>query len=610
MDLAELKKTLQSSPEFVRVGRDISTREILGTELFLVQSLNKGKDSCPALVKDFVPGPHLGSDQKEALVHVLNCPDQFTGLRGLAGTGKTTTLSELSRALNESGHSTLFCAPTAAATDVLRKDGFAAVTLPKLLNDKKVQSGLGKESVIVLDEAGLVGTDDMKALFNLVDKSGARVVFSGDTGQHASVSRGDALRILEDHSQYSFRELSTIRRQQAEHYRFVVELAAAHHPQAAFDELDKLGWVHELSSQGLSSALALYEKAAAAYLESRAHGKSALLIAPTWSEIDSVTAAVRKQLKKDLILSAQEVSVPVFDSLSWTDAQKRQVSHYVPGQRIVFGQDSGSFKQHEQIEVLSVDHKKNALQVRREDGSTHLFRPRTGGGKTSFDVGEQRQLSVAPGDLLLLQANRVKEGIVNGQVGAVRSVEKGQITLTDGRVLPPDYRQFSHGYCVTSHSAQARTVDAVLLVASSRSAAAIHQEQFYVSISRGRQECQVFTDDKEQLRHRVSHSSQRQAALELLGEALTQQGFHPPPLNASEPVLNPNLAPLNNLSHLQERIPVPLHQFMANLSIQTRERMASREVPEKVFIPTPAPPPPAPELNMEKTREKEHGISL
>jgi hypothetical protein len=615
MDLAQLKSTLQSSPEFIRVGQTgasnvlVSTREILGSELFLVQTLNQGKDSCPALAKSFVPGPHLGSDQKEALVHVINCPDQFTGLRGLAGTGKTTTLSELSRALTDSGHSTLFCAPTAAATDVLRKDGFAAVTLAKLIHDKEVQSTLGKDSVIVLDEAGLVGTGDMKALFELVSKSGSRVVFSGDTGQHASVSRGDALRILEDHSQYSFRKLSTIRRQQAEQYRSVVELAAAQHPQAAFDELDQLGWVHELSSQGLSSAPALYEKAAAAYLESRANGKSALLIAPTWSEIDSVTAAVRKQLKKDLILGAQEVSVPVFDSLSWTDAQKRQVSHYVPGQRIVFGQDSGSFKQHEQIEVLLVDHKKNALQVRREDGSKHLFRPRTG---TSFDVGEARQIGVAPGDLLLLQANRVKEGIINGQVGTVRSVENGQITLTDGRVLPPDYRQFSHGYCVTSHSAQARTVDAVMLVASSRSAAAIHQEQFYVSISRGRQECQVFTDDKELLRHRVSHSSQRQAALELLGEALTLQGYSPPSLNVSEPVQAPNLAPLNNLSHLEEQVKIPLHQFMANVSIQTRERIdfhRSHEVQDKDFVPTP-PPFPTPEVNREKTKEKEHGLSF
>jgi hypothetical protein len=43
------------------------------------------------------------------------------------------------------------------------------------------------------------------------------------------------------------------------------------------------------------------------------------------------------------------------------------------------------------------------------------------------------------------------------------------------------------GYAVTSHSSQSKTVDEVLLVASSKSFAAVNREQFYVSISRGRE---------------------------------------------------------------------------------------------------------------------------
>jgi hypothetical protein len=49
--------------------------------------------------------------------------------------------------------------------------------------------------LVVLDEAGAVGIDDMKRLFDLAKD--CRIVLSGDTGQHASVARGDALRILE-----------------------------------------------------------------------------------------------------------------------------------------------------------------------------------------------------------------------------------------------------------------------------------------------------------------------------------------------------------------------------------------------------------------------------
>ena len=59
------------------------------------------------------------------------------------------------------------------------------------------------------------------------------------------------------------------------------------------------------------------------------------------------------------------------------------------------------------------------------------------------------------------------------------------------------------------------------MVASSRSLPAINQEQFYVSISRGRERCQIFTDDAEMLRSHVTRSSARLAAI----EAMPQQDF-------------------------------------------------------------------------------------
>jgi len=63
---------------------------------------------------------------------------------------------------------------------------------------------------------------------------------SGDTGQHASVARGDALRILEQYSGYRFSELTTIRRQKPEAFRQVVELAAAKQTDEAFAKLSNL----------------------------------------------------------------------------------------------------------------------------------------------------------------------------------------------------------------------------------------------------------------------------------------------------------------------------------------------------------------------------------
>src|SRR5439155_8329219 len=162
-----------------------STREILATELALIAAMTEGKEGVQPLNFSYHPAGGLSEDQRVALQQVLQSPDRITGLRGLAGTGKTTTLKELKTACEIAGYSLRFCAPTAAATDVLRQEGFEAVTLASLLQ-RKLEPG--DKTVVVLDEAGAVGIDDMRRLFELTKHN--RLILSGDTGQHSSVARG------------------------------------------------------------------------------------------------------------------------------------------------------------------------------------------------------------------------------------------------------------------------------------------------------------------------------------------------------------------------------------------------------------------------------------
>jgi ATP-dependent exoDNAse (exonuclease V) alpha subunit len=161
------------------------------------------------------------------------------------------------------------------------------------------------------------------------------------------------------------------------------------------------------------------------------------------------------------------------------------------------------------VSVVAVEN--DSLKVQRADGSENHFPL---GAGIACDVGEKRKLKIAAGDKLLLQANTTGKRFINGELVEVRAIQGDSLVLADGRVISADYRTFTHGYAVTSHAAQGKTVDEVLLVASARSLPAINQEQFYVSISRGRERCQIFTDDSELLRSHVTHSSARLAAVE------------------------------------------------------------------------------------------------
>jgi hypothetical protein len=468
------------------------------------------------IAPDFALSKALGADQAAAVRLVLSSPDAVCGFRGLAGTGKTTALKELHRALQLSGHNALFCAPTAAATEVLRKDGFVeAVTLAKLLlQDGPAPSA---KSVIVLDEAGAVSTSDMLKLLRFSDLHQARLVLSGDTGQHASVAQGDALRIIEEHSRYRFATLRQIRRQRTKEYREIVELAAERRPGEAFQRLERSGQVIEA---GIDEDGGLYKKAAAAYLAATSDGKKTLIISPTWDEIEAVTVQVRAQLRVSGRLAAKEETIPVFDPSGWTDAQKQVPQNYEPGTQLRFVRKTEHFKAGEFAEVLGQVGKQ--LKI-RTGGRERLFHPSR--SPSSFDVGERRELKVAAGDLLLLRANA--PGFVNGEQVQVKSITQGRIALEGGRTIPENYRTFTHGYAVTSHSAQSKTVDEALLVASSRSFAAVSQEQFYVSISRARDRVRIFTDDAELLSRRICASHSRKAAIELEGlrQALEKNGL-------------------------------------------------------------------------------------
>jgi hypothetical protein len=91
---------------------------------------------------------------------------------------------------------------------------------------------------------------------------------------------------------------------------------------------------------------------------------------------------------------------------------------------------------------------------------------------------------------------------------------QGHIHLQDGRALPENYKQFTHGYAVTAHRSQGKTVDAIVI-----SADGMRKELFYVAASRGRESITVVTNDKELLRESLARSEARQSASELSRKA-------------------------------------------------------------------------------------------
>jgi conjugative relaxase-like TrwC/TraI family protein len=213
-----------------------TTKEVLAEEKSMVELAQRGKGSLlPLYLK--VPALKATGEHATAIGHMLTTPDRVSILRGGAGTGKTTLMQEAIPLIETAiGKPAVIVAPTAeAARGILRQEGFQnAETVAKLLTSPELQGKL-QDGALWMDEAGLLGVRDMAVLLTLADRYNARLVLAGDNRQHASVIRGDALRILHSVAGIHTAEVTHIYRQRNTTYRNAVQALADGNIKAGFD---------------------------------------------------------------------------------------------------------------------------------------------------------------------------------------------------------------------------------------------------------------------------------------------------------------------------------------------------------------------------------------
>ena len=514
IDLGELKAAAlreEHAGTILKAGPEVATQESVERERAMVQAIHQGLGRYGRLggAEELRVSDRLRPEQKQAVQVVLDSRDLAVNLRGAAGTGKTATLQEIHRGLTEGGRHTLAVAPTRSAVEELEKVGFAhALTIERLLQDPREQARL-RNGVLIVDEAGMVSSRQMSQLLQLAGQQHARIVFSGDTRQIQSVEAGDALRVLERESRLRSVSLLQVQRQTLAEYRGAVE-ELRQDPARGWARLESLGAVREVEWALRPQEVSRAYRDALGQTNAQGLTPSVLVVAPTHEEIRRLTEAIRTDRERAGELGkSQQLSQHV--PLHWTEAQKKDLRKYRAGQVLEFHKGTKDVGKHEAVAVVSVE--KDKLRVQKENGQQVTLTRRQA---QAFSVYERGEIAVAAGDKLLLTANHREPGFraTNGELVTVAQVDGGRIQLEDGRTLPAHYRQFEHGYAVTAHRSQGKTVDAVI-VAGDR----MRQELFYVAASRGRERLTVVTSDKEQLQASLGISGERRSATELARQA-------------------------------------------------------------------------------------------
>jgi len=488
-----------------QAGRQLATtNDVLRDESRLIAFARKGRgrfrplgDPNRTATRDW-----LNDGQKAAVRHVLGSRDRVTIIRGVAGTGKTTLEQELGEALAEAGLPVVALAPTAEASrGVLRTEAkFAtADTVARFLKDETMQES-ARGGVALVDEASLLSTRDMLQLFDVADAVQARIVLVGDRRQHRSVAAGEPLKLLEEKAGLPVAEVTDIMRQSGDYLKAAKALSEGN-TAAGFAELDKLGWIREVAYSDR------YQQLASAYLaavqEKKAGGlyKSALVISPTHAEAARITQTIRNGLKAQGKLGDERI-LAAWVPTHLTDAQKTDATQYESGQMLQFHQHAPGHQNGSRLVVAEGE--KLPLDYAQR-----------------FEVYRPVQLTLAAGDRIRITANGMtrdgKHRLNNGSLYTIRGFTgQGDAIIDHGWVIGKDFGHIAHGYVVTSQASQGKTVDKVFIGQSAESFGASNQRQFYVSVSRGKEQAVIFTDDKEQLLQAVERPDEPLSATEFV----------------------------------------------------------------------------------------------
>lgn len=216
----------------IDVGGDkLTTRDALYREQEILARVRAGRDQAPAIATageaqaviaktEAAHGRPLTQGQREAITLGLAAPDRVVGIVGAWGVGKTTgVVRPVVAQAKASGFHTIGITPTTKARKELAEaKPDQLMTIAAWLQTKPQVSAQGKiirdeKRLIVMDEAAMVGSEDMARVLQKLDAEGGRLILVGDPQQLRSVAAGTPMQQMLETGAVQFVKVSQVVRQ-------------------------------------------------------------------------------------------------------------------------------------------------------------------------------------------------------------------------------------------------------------------------------------------------------------------------------------------------------------------------------------------------------------
>jgi len=279
-----------------REGHEKYSLDVIMAEEVRVFGLVDEADNRARLDVRSVDVDELSLDQARAVGSIALSPFLVQPLCAPAGAGKTHSLRALRAGAARTGKQLLVVAPTGKAVDEALQDGAGdrGLTVAKALHDLDAgQLRLDARTVVVVDEAAMVGTGELRRLLEATTTARAKTVLVGDPYQLAPVkARGGMYEQLCDELPWAQRLSQVWRMRDAGERDASVALRAVHG-----NRLRKaVGWYRTHDRLHTGDQVAMAADALDAYLADRAAGKDALLVCDSWEMTDALNRRLHDTL--------------------------------------------------------------------------------------------------------------------------------------------------------------------------------------------------------------------------------------------------------------------------------------------------------------------------
>ena len=538
-NIDDIRKEIKKSKELVRLNdKEFTTREMIMLEKNIKKNFINGINSDkPIADKEKIENGinnfenenkfNLSNEQKNAVGTILGSNDKFVIIQGVAGAGKTTLLNCVNQIAKTENTELIAISFQGKAADEMQKVLGKDVKSATIESFKNMNLSGENRKIVIMDEASMTGLFDMNAVIEKCRQNNAKLVMLGDIKQIQSIAAGNSFEQAQKLG-LSTAELWESRRQKDANYAKTVELFAKGQTKKSFESIVKSNKIAEFNDEEkVKAVINKYDE-----FKEKNPNASVLITCNTNAEKDLINDIIHNQkVEKNEILNEKEYIVSKNKNLSEIDA--RFAKNYESGDKIFLKDNSQIGKSGEEFKVESTDTSKNIVNLvnlkTHEKQVLDLKNPDLASKIGGITREETEKLGI--NDRIMLLKNDRLFNVKNGQMGKIIDVKDNFMTVKIGEenketdIIKIDlskYNNLTKAYAVSINKSQGMTADCVICSLKSD---VINKNNFYVSLSRGKNDYYIVTDSIDKTAENIEIAQKKTSALSFLKEKFNDNKF-------------------------------------------------------------------------------------